>query len=174
MQSTTSTPSTKRLFIALWPDEAERRALCALRDAWRWPKNAAPMRAERLHITLHFLGEQPASLVQPLREGLARLAFEPFDLRLARTAVWHNGVAVAEPEPGDVPDALEKLHAGMAPWLASLGYTAEQRPYRPHVTLARRAGGATPPPSMTPIRWRAARPVLVWSDSGPPLAYRVL
>jgi len=32
----------------------------------------------------------------------------------------------------------------------------DERPYRPHVTLARRARGAPPPPTGADLRWRVA------------------
>jgi 2'-5' RNA ligase len=47
---------TLRLFIALWPTPAVRAAVAARRDAVGWPAGAAPVRNERLHMTLHFLG----------------------------------------------------------------------------------------------------------------------
>jgi 2'-5' RNA ligase len=161
-----------RLFIGLWPDESTRRALCAHRDAWQWPKRAAVMDDARLHATLHFLGDQPRELIAPLLQGLAALRFEPFTLNLTKTALWHGGIAVFEPD--DVPPVLRALHQEAGQWLQSLGLAVETRPYRPHVTLARRAFGATPPTRVEPIVWTPARPVLVESERGPPARYRVL
>ena len=126
----------------------------------------------RLHATLHFLGDQPRKLVAPLLQGLAALRFEPFTLRLTKAAVWHGGIAVLEPE--EVPQPLQALHAQAGAWLQSLGLAVETRPYRPHVTLSRRAFKAVPPAFVEPIVWTPARPVLVESDRGPPASYRVL
>ena len=161
-----------RLFIGLWPDELTRRALCAHRDAWQWPRRAAVMDDARLHATLHFLGDQPRELIAPLLEGLARLPFLPFTLNLTTAALWHGGIAVLEPD--EVPLALRDLHAEAGSLLQSLGLAVETRLYRPHVTLSRRAFGATPPPCVEPIVWTPARPVLVESERGPPARYRVL
>jgi 2'-5' RNA ligase len=171
IESKTS-PAMARLFIGLWPDDAVRRALCAHRGARQWPKRAAVMDDARLHATLHFLGDQPRSLIDPLLQALAQQAFEPFTLQLSQAALWHGGIAVLEPT--DVPPALSELHRDIAPRLQCLGITPEQRPYRPHVTLARRAFGARAPAVVEPIAWAPARPVLVESGRGPPAAYRVL
>ena len=46
-----------RLFLALWPDAAERQRLAAAQTAWPWPPQTAPVPPERLHLTLHYLGE---------------------------------------------------------------------------------------------------------------------
>jgi hypothetical protein len=35
--------TSKRLFIALWPDARVRAALAARRDAWQWPPGATPV-----------------------------------------------------------------------------------------------------------------------------------
>ena len=161
-----------RLFIGLWPDHSVRRALCAHRDAWQWPKRAAVMDDARLHATLHFLGDQPRELIAPLLQGLAGLRFQPFTLTLTKTALWHGGIAVIEPD--EAPPALRELHEDAGSMLRSLGLPVEARPYRAHVTLSRRAFGATPPPPFEPIVWTPARPVLVESERGPPARYRML
>ena len=126
----------------------------------------------RLHATLHFLGDQPRAVIEPLLQGLAALRFEPFTLKLAKAALWHGGIAVLESDA--LPTALGDLHERAGVMLKSMGLPVETRPYRPHVTLSRRAFGAMPPPHVEPIEWAPARPVLVESERGPPARYCVL
>jgi RNA 2',3'-cyclic 3'-phosphodiesterase len=130
-----------RLFTALWPDPVMRAAIATHQQAWAWPPRAAVVKPERLYLTLHFLGEVPAQRLSELVEGL-HAPFQPFTLELRHSEVWPNGVAVLQPER--VPDALALLHAVMGQAVAGLGVAVEARPYRPHVTLARRARGARP------------------------------
>ena len=47
---------TSRLFLALWPSATIRGQLRERRDAWQWPRGARPVHADKLHLTLHFLG----------------------------------------------------------------------------------------------------------------------
>lgn len=161
-----------RLFLALWPGEAMRAAIFAHAEAWAWPPGAARVRGEKLHLTLHFLGDVPRERVPALLEAVRTLPFTPFELVLQRVEVWNNGVAVLRPLV--VPPALRDLHAAAGDRLQSLGHPREARAYRPHVTLARRAFDATASPARLPIHWSPPPPVLVEAEPFPPRRYRVL
>lgn len=157
------TSSTCRLFLALWPEPGVRRLLAERRDAWTWPKGAAPVHDDKLHLTLHFLGAVPGERLPALLDGFA-VPFEPFRIEIHRPALWHNGIAVLE--PGVTPPALAALHARLAGALSTLGLRLEARPYRPHVTMARRAAGAGLPPEHPPIVWDVRGYALVESRNG--------
>lgn len=101
------TGSTARIFIALLPNDAVRNELAAWRDAWKWPRSASPVRSEKLHITLHFIGEVAVERLPELVDAL-RVPFAPFLLTLSRPALWPHGIAVLEPE--SIPDSLAALH----------------------------------------------------------------
>lgn len=141
-----------RLFIGLWPTPAVHAAVLAQADAWSWPASARRTRAERLHVTLHFLGEVAGERLPELRQALA-VDTQSFELVLDRQEVWPGGIAVLE--ASEVPPALATLHAALAQRLGALGLPVEARRYRPHVTLARKATGARPPPGAAEVRWRA-------------------
>lgn len=141
-----------RLFLALWPASA---TLAALRDhaqAWSWPAAARRTPPERLHVTLHFLGEVAAQRLPALQRGLTA-TWEGCELVLNRPQVWPGGIGVLE--AGEVPAALAALHGQLGAQLVDLGLAVDPRRYRPHVTLARKATGAAPPVGR-PVRWQAA------------------
>jgi 2'-5' RNA ligase len=163
-----SKPDTARLFLALWPDAPVRAGLRDWRDAWTWPRGASPVHTDKLHVTLHFLGDQPRDRLPALLDGFA-VTFTPFSLRFERGAVWHNGIAVLEPEVE--PQALLDLHMTLSQALLGLGLQPEARKYRPHVTMARRAGGADVPQDGPAVDWQVDRYVLVESRGG---SYTVL
>jgi 2'-5' RNA ligase len=163
--------STTRLFLALWPDPAIRQQLAAWREAWTWPRGAAPVRDDKLHMTLHFLGNQPSESVPALLDGLA-VPFTPFRLRLGVAELWHNGIAVLSPQ--DTPSELLDLHAALSGALPGLGLQPEQRPYRPHVTMARRAKGADIPQDGPAIDWQVDHYTLVESRPGNGGGYSVM
>lgn len=141
---------TMRLFTALWPDAGTRDAIAAWQHAWEWPPRTALVKRERLHITLHFLGDVPAHRLPQFISGL-QVAFEPFVLELGQGEVWPRGLAVLRPQR--TPSALARLHASLGDALTGLGLSPEMRPFRAHVTLARRAAGAVTPPRGPGLRW---------------------
>ena len=152
-----------RLFLALWPDPAIRHALREQRDAWTWPRGASPVHADKLHVTLHFLGEVPSERVPELQAGFA-VPFSPFTLSIGLPKIWPHGIAVLEPHTE--PPALLELHAKLSNALVALGLQPEARAYRPHVTLARRAGHAIVPPQSAPLTWQVDGYALVESNGG--------
>jgi RNA 2',3'-cyclic 3'-phosphodiesterase len=160
-----------RLFVAIWPDEEVRAAIAAWQQAWVWPAQADPVKSDRMHLTLHFIGDVPAGRLPELSQGLAA-PFEPFTLELDQGDVWPSGVAVLRPHVQ--PPQLLRLHQDLRERLVSLGLPVETRPYRAHVTLARRARGAKPPERGAGLRWRiGAGYVLVRSLPGG-AGYRLL
>jgi 2'-5' RNA ligase len=155
--------SNVRLFLALWPGAAVREQLRTRRDAWPWPRGASPVATDKLHLTLHFLGDQPSGLLPSLLDGLA-VPFTPFPLQIGPAELWHNGIAVLAPRA--VPQPLLDLHARLAQALVALGLEPEARTYRPHVTMARRAGAVTVPADGPFIDWQVDGYALVASRGG--------
>lgn len=132
-----------RLFAALdLPDEA-RTLLAGAAAAVADAVGGRAVPAERLHVTLRFLGRVPPESGEPLATALrAACAAVPGPLRLRR------GGLVARPGRGrarlvaqelrDEDGAFAALHAALGPALGgALGRPlAEVRPW-PHVTLVR-------------------------------------
>jgi len=100
------------------------------------------------------------------------LPFAPFSLLLGRPAVWPGQTAVLEPEC--VPPRLRRLHAALGQALRSLALPVEARGFRPHVTIARRAGSAVPPAAGPGLRWPVRGYALVESRRQPQGGYAVL
>ncbi|MFD3569158.1 RNA 2',3'-cyclic phosphodiesterase [Streptomyces sp. NPDC058667] len=176
--------ATVRLFVALAPpDEAKEelaRELGAAYDAYprlRWN------RIEDWHITLAFLGELPAATVPLLRPPLADLAASLRPVELALRGCGHFDERVLW---SGIAGDLEGLHAladGVRAVVRECRVPFEDRPLRPHLTLARArrddqssvvdiAGRLA---GFTGRRWRAERLHLVGSDFGRgpgPIRYR--
>ena len=163
--------TSARLFLALWPGPTVRARLLVHRDAWIWASTASLVSPERLHLTLHFLGEVPGERLPILQTGL-RVPFRPLELRLGYPGLWPNGTAVLEPEA--VPARLLELHAALGEALQRLGLSTEARAFRPHITLARRASGATPLADPEQLRWQVGGYALVQSRPEPMGEYTVL
>ena len=130
-------PDRRRVFFALWPDDATRGAISrATRDAVR-SSGGRPIAKERLHVTVAFLGEltgaglEAARSVPPIRVGA-------FELVLDTLGVWPES-KILWLAPSSPPDALGELEGRLWDALIERGFRGEERVYLPHVTLARRA-----------------------------------
>lgn len=167
----TKAADAARLFLALWPDAATRRAIVDVAGAWRWPAGARRVAPAKLHATLHFLGAVACDRVATIAEGLEVDALRCV-LRLDAAVGWPRGIAVIE--ASQPPEALRALHAALAQRLRALGIAVESRRWRAHVTLARDATAAAAPERFDPIDWPLDGYALVESVAGARAAYRVL
>ncbi len=157
-----------RLFIALWPDARVRRQLADYSAACEWTGQAKPVAAADIHLTLRFLGEVALPL-NTLQDALT-LDFEAFDLELGRPQLWE---AVAVLRPSAESAALAALHDSIDGRLQALGFAADSRGLRPHVTLARRASHSRLPQPPA-IAWHINAFCLVMSAPSSAGRYRVL
>jgi 2'-5' RNA ligase len=129
-----------RLFVALVPPTAALAALDAAvgdRDErMRW------VPSEQRHLTLVFCGEVAEGLVGGLSERLNRAAARtpPFALRLAGAGTFPNQAARARVLwvglDGDLA-SLSRLAERCTAAARRAGIAVDDRPYRPHLTLAR-------------------------------------
>jgi RNA 2',3'-cyclic 3'-phosphodiesterase len=94
---------------------------------------------DEFHLTLHFLGEVAAQDVEKVRNALATIKTNAFAIRINGVGMFpserHAKVLWAGVEAN--ADLLE-LHRAIGSVLAdAIGFRPEERPYSPHVTLAR-------------------------------------
>jgi 2'-5' RNA ligase len=153
----------RRLFLALWPSEAERSAIAAAQAGVAWQPDAKLVPRENLHLTLHFLGNVDGDRLAALRVAAA-VSAAPVSVTFDCFTLWHGGIAVLEPLT--LPPALTELHDALREALIAAAFTIERRPYRPHVTLARHGQGAVHRKPVVPITWQASSYALVESAGG--------
>lgn len=163
-------PDPARLFLALLPGAAVQDALREHALAWHWPSDAQRYAPPDWHVTLHFIGAVSRSRLDEMRAALD-LPMTPFELRFGEPMLWPHGLAVLLPMA--VPAALQQLHDSLGVRLRQLGLRTDERPYRPHLTLARRAEQAVPP-APPAWGWMVRGYVLMESTGRPEGRYRVL
>ena len=153
---------THRLFFALWPTEALRRALAGRVAALVPPGAGRAQRPDQLHLTLEFLGSVPAARLPDLREASAAVHGEPFELVLDALEYWRRPRVLCM-VARELPPALVALVQSLRNELASRGFESECRPYRAHLTLARKVGKPPGPAAVDPVHWPATDFALVES-----------
>lgn len=153
-----------RLFFALWPDPPLRAALAAWQRRWL-PPGVQPTHPLDLHLTLRFLGQVEAARLPELRALGGALALPPCTLRLDRLGHW-PGPRVLWVGPSETPGALLDFQAGLERAVQDLGLAPDPRPWRPHVTVARKARQALVDTAFSPLEWRLGQWALLESRPG--------
>ena len=167
----------RRLFFALWPDEAVRRAIANLASTLPMPRGAKVTRPQRLHLTVVFLGDfapLPDSMLSAIQSAAGSIRARAFELSLDRVDSFARA-RVGWLGTSSVPDALTALHNALGTALQSAGVPLKPDvPFVPHVTIQRNV--RTPPPAMdiSPIVWTVRDFVLVESMPGSPEPYRII
>ncbi len=154
-----------RLFFALWPDDDVRlqivenlRKLDLDRNKNRLVSN------NNLHLTLHFVGNVSITKMKCLDWQARQVIAEKFDLSLDYSGYFKKP-KVLWLGCRTVPRALIDLQQNLGREIAECEYTPEERPYSPHVTVARKIYHAPEPVEFAPISWQVDRFVMVESIS---------
>jgi RNA 2',3'-cyclic 3'-phosphodiesterase len=166
--------STRRLFFALWPDDALR---ARFEDLARLAKGSSAARAispGNLHMTLVFIGATSPEQFETVRAVAAAMTGQAGRLRFDALDYWPKPevivVAARTPEP-HLAALGRALHAA----LAAVGFELQPKAWRPHVTLLRKVMAPPASVSFAPIDWQPREFVLVESQTrGDELRYTVL
>jgi 2'-5' RNA ligase len=156
----------RRLFVVLRPDVKVRHELTLLqarpeiREAVR---RTVP--AKNIHITLQFLGDVDALQQPALEARLAEFVFEPFTLILDRVGYWPRP-GILWLGPRKMLRAFNVAVQRLSNQLHALGYQADGRCFKAHVTLAWNARAAEHF-VFSPVTWYAETMVLAVSERLP-------
>jgi 2'-5' RNA ligase len=136
-----------RLFVALDIDDMIReRIVRFVEGVSNFAPDARWMKPESLHVTLKFIGEYPDASVEAMKEALATVSASTARIHFRGYGFFPTAKAArvfwtameAGPE-------LAALAAAVDTNTATLGVAREDRPFSPHITLARGAGGSGSP-----------------------------
>jgi len=128
---------TLRLFFALWPDEAVRTSLARIVEALKQTNTARWVKPENLHITLAFLGGVDEDRLPLINRVADSVVGQSFELNLDRIEFWPRSEIICL-SPTRAPEGLKSLANSLIAELGRVGFAMENRPYRAHLTLARK------------------------------------
>ena len=136
-----------RLFVALDIDDAIReRIVRFVEGVHPFAPDARWVKPESMHVTLKFIGEQPDSAVDSIKQALGKVAAGTIQIEFRGYGFF--------PTPKSARVFWIGMHAGselatlarrIDENLSPLGIPKEDRPFSPHLTLARSPGGSGSP-----------------------------
>lgn len=154
-----------KLFFALWPDGEARQALARLQQ----PVHGRLIPPEKLHLTMAFLGRQPADALPVLLAILREVRLPPMRLEIDCYGYFRRP-RIAWAGMSAPPPALLSAQAELMERLEAAGFSAATHgEFKPHITLAREAQEAPAGFAGEPVVWRVERLALV--ESMPDGAY---
>src|SRR6266436_4929691 len=132
-----------RIFIGIDLDpEVRARIERFLEGVEGFASEARWVRPESLHITLKFIGEQPPERVEAITERLQRVEGSAFEIRAGGYGFFPTAKAprvfwIGIHAGPQLTELAEKIDVATA----ELGIPREDRPFSPHLTLARAGAG---------------------------------
>jgi len=148
--STCITAAPRRLFLALWPEEAERRQMAELAASVAGRRR---VHDDNLHLTVVFLGATDAAQRAAYEAALADLPALELELILDRYGYWPQPRILwlgSSHTPPELYERVAELHRR----LRGCGFTPERRAFQAHITLARKFPGPAPvQPPAAPVCW---------------------
>jgi 2'-5' RNA ligase len=164
-------PDHVRLFVACEVPDETRQAITEVIEVLRARSGTAVrwIRPEGIHVTLKFLGEVPVKQLPAIKLAVqeAVLVSSPFELEFSNIGTFGGREGLRIMWVGIAGDVLrlEKLVRDVNAALGVVGFEAERRPFRPHLTLGRVR-------DEIPTRQRAEIEVAVGKMEVPPATWR--
>nr|WP_298722159.1 RNA 2',3'-cyclic phosphodiesterase [uncultured Steroidobacter sp.] len=160
--ATAGRPAQQRLFFALWPSDEFRAQLEAATLSLARASGGRLIPPGNFHVTLLFLGQIPRESLPAVQEAGASLAGNAaFTLEFDAIESWGRKVlclTTAQP-PASAIALAEGLRARLGGQLQRL----DERPYSPHITLARDLPRSLRPQRIETLRQQVNEFVLVES-----------
>jgi len=147
-----------RLFFALQPPPEQNTALTT--QVAPLIVGAQPVRAENLHATLCFIGALDPERLDGLRAVAATVHARRVELRFDTLEHW-DGPRIVCATTSEESDSARDLAATLGEATIAAGFTPDIKPFRAHLTLARKVSrdlSVVFPQPLTPstiVRWPA-------------------
>ncbi len=130
-----------RLFFALQPTPEQNAALAAQAAPLVAQLGAQGSPVENLHVTLCFIGVIEAERLEVLRAAVTTLRGRPVSLIFDTLEYWETPKILCATSSRDSSSASE-LSIALGEAAVAAGFTPDIKPFRAHVTLARKISAA--------------------------------
>ena len=158
-----------RLFFALQPTPAQAAALVADIAPLVKELEGQPSPAANLHATLCFLGAVAEDALASLRDAASRVRRRPVMLEFAALDFWEKPEILCA--TASESESARDLSAALVEATAAAGFLPDRKPFRAHLTLARKvrrrvAGNFEWPRAIATVSVRCEQFVLMESRRG--------
>ena len=147
-----NTKATRRLFFALWPNDQIRHSIVEQFKRLPKPLYGRVIQPRNLHITMHFVGSVNEDIQTCMQTAAAKVAAERFTCKLDCFGYFSRSKTLWLGSQ-DTPVELTDLHNELGAALADCGYSAEKRPFKPHITLIRKCTLTEPHEADFSLAW---------------------
>ena len=163
---------TRRIFFALWPDETLRAAFAHATHKAARASGGRPVPTQNLHATLLFLGSVAESRLAEVKAIGARAAARipsptpPGALNFDRIEFWKRArvlVATTSVASGSGHSVASALVGILQHDAIGAGFAPDLKPFRAHVTVARKVARVGETPHMHEVQWPVTGLTLVES-----------
>lgn len=127
----------KRLFFALWPDMVTRQQ-CAEIQTLLPHDNYKLTSIHNMHVTLVFLGSVNLEAELALHQIVAKMAIPDTSLAFDHLSYWRQPEILCL-RSSFLDPKLAEFVAQLSTLAQQLGIVLDERPYKAHITLARKA-----------------------------------
>ena len=102
-----------------------------------------PVERENIHLTLKFLGNVSSSRLSEVKTSLHQLAFPAFTMEIKGAGAFPNlnHMTVIWVGVNEGWSQVEQIYEHVEKLLSPLGFRKENRPFSPHITIARVRSG---------------------------------
>ena len=153
----------KKLFFALWPPSNKVRKKIEMVNQSIKEGGIKKVKPDNLHVTLVFLGNVDAKSEVMIRQSVEHIIVQPFVLHFDQLEYWRKPRILCLSTQQYDPHLLVLVNA-LKSIVEQCGVKIEERSYKPHITLARKAYKLIDI-DVLPIEWQVHAFCLVQSSS---------
>jgi len=152
----------QRYFFALWPDKQTQQYYAKFAHQYLNDCEGKFVSTQNLHITLSFLGALNNKQLKTVKHIAETIKSDSFTLALDRLGYWKEPQVIWI-APSKVPSSLIEIDAALQLKFRENEINSDQRSYKPHMTLMRKALSTPINIQPKPVEWRVKHCVLVRS-----------
>ncbi len=147
-----SDETTIRVFFAIYPPHHVCEQLTHQAEMFQPVCGGHRVKIQNIHLTLVFLGNVSLNRIDVLRKTMQTITAQAFDLTFDEICYWkHQQVIFAR--PGKSPPELFSLVSLLRMALETTGFRFDNRTYKPHITLIRKANPIAATGLVNPVHW---------------------
>jgi len=147
-----SDETTIRVFFAACPSYQVCKQLAWRAETLQPVCGGHRVKTQNIHLTLAFLGNVSLKHIDVLRKIMQTITAQAFDLTFAEICYWkHQQVIFTRPEKS--PPELFSLVSLLRMALETTGFGFDNRTYKPHITLIRKANPVAATGLVNPVHW---------------------